>query len=77
MWCSIRLARLPPPVASKATVAQVARIHRVAPLSLLLIVGTDADTKWQVEEAFPRAQEPKELYWIEGATHVGLYDKPQ
>jgi fermentation-respiration switch protein FrsA (DUF1100 family) len=26
-------------------------------------------------EAFQRATGPKELHWIEGATHVDLYDK--
>ena len=28
------------------------------------------------EDAFKHAREPKELFWIEGATPVGLYDKP-
>jgi hypothetical protein len=26
-------------------------------------------------DAYQRAQEPKELHWIDGATHVDLYDK--
>lgn len=26
---------------------------------------------------FARAQGEKELHWIHGATHVGLYDKPE
>jgi len=26
-------------------------------------------------EAFQKAIGPKELHWIDGATHVGLYDK--
>jgi hypothetical protein len=26
-------------------------------------------------DAYQRAQEPKELHWIDGASHVDLYDK--
>jgi fermentation-respiration switch protein FrsA (DUF1100 family) len=52
-------------------------IDMVAPRPLLMIVGTKADTKWLAEEAFPKAVEPKELFWIEGASHVDLYDKEQ
>jgi uncharacterized protein len=52
-------------------------IDMIAPRPLLMIVGTRAETKWIAEEAFPRAAEPKELFWIEGASHVDLYDKEQ
>lgn len=52
-------------------------INMIAPRPLLSIVGTKAATKWLAEEAFPRAKEPKELFWIEGASHVDLYDKEQ
>jgi fermentation-respiration switch protein FrsA (DUF1100 family) len=27
--------------------------------------------------AFENAQEPKDLFWIDGATHVGLYDRAE
>jgi fermentation-respiration switch protein FrsA (DUF1100 family) len=27
--------------------------------------------------AFADAREPKELHWIEGASHVDLYDRPE
>jgi fermentation-respiration switch protein FrsA (DUF1100 family) len=27
--------------------------------------------------AYQEAQDPKELHWIEGATHVDLYDKDE
>lgn len=52
-------------------------VGMIAPRPLLAIVGTQAATKWMAEEAFPRAAEPKELFWIEGASHVDLYDKKQ
>ncbi|QJI41116.1 alpha/beta hydrolase [Pseudomonas sp. ADAK2] len=52
-------------------------INMIAPRPLLTIVGTKAATKWMAEEAFPRAGEPKELFWVEGASHVDLYDKEQ
>ena len=28
-------------------------------------------------KAFEKAVGPKELFWIEGASHVDLYDKPE
>lgn len=52
-------------------------INLIAPRPLLTIVGTKAATKWMAEDAFPNAGEPKELFWIEGASHVDLYDKEQ
>ena len=52
-------------------------IDMIAPRPLLMIVGTKADTKWITEQAFPKAHEPKELFWIEGASHVDLYDRDQ
>lgn len=50
-------------------------IDMVAPRPLLMIVGTEADTKWMATESFARAGEPKEFLWIEGASHVDLYDR--
>lgn len=44
---------------------------------LLMVVGTEAVTKWAAEGAFRNAGEPKELFWIDGATHVDLYDRPE
>jgi len=44
---------------------------------LLMIAGTRAVTSWMSVEAFQKAVGPRELHWIEGASHVGLYDKEQ
>ncbi|TFB02679.1 Uncharacterized protein CCMA1212_005323 [Trichoderma ghanense] len=52
-------------------------VDKISPRPLLMVVGTEADTKWMAEDAYRRAKEPKELFWVEGATHVGLYDKPE
>jgi fermentation-respiration switch protein FrsA (DUF1100 family) len=49
----------------------------IAPRPLLLIVGREAVTSWMAVEAFQRAAGPKELHWIEGASHVDLYDKDE
>ncbi|MGW1210693.1 alpha/beta hydrolase [Streptomyces sp. NPDC002499] len=47
----------------------------LSPRPLLLVTGREAVTSWMSVEAFRRATGPKELHWIEGATHVDLYDK--
>ena len=52
-------------------------IDLIAPRPLLLIVGTEAVTAHMSTEAFEKAQGPKELFWVEGATHVALYDKEE
>jgi fermentation-respiration switch protein FrsA (DUF1100 family) len=44
---------------------------------LLMLVGTRAVTAWMTLEAFQRATTPKRVHWIEGASHVDLYDKPE
>lgn len=52
-------------------------IDLIAPRPLLMIVGEKADTAYQVPYAFEKAREPKELFWVEGASHVDLYDRAQ
>lgn len=54
-----------------------ASVALIAPRPLLLIVGRAAVTSWMSVEAFQRAYGPKELVWIEGASHVDLYDKDE
>nr|WSZ99078.1 alpha/beta hydrolase [Streptomyces sp. NBC_00857] len=50
-------------------------VQLIAPRPLLMIVGREAVTSWMSVEAFQNARAPKELHWIDGASHVDLYDK--
>lgn len=43
---------------------------------LLLIAGSIADTKIFSDQAYALSNGPKELFVIEGATHIALYDQP-
>lgn len=52
-------------------------IDLIAPRPLLMIAGREAVTSFMTTEAFEDAQEPKELVWIDGASHVDLYDKDE
>jgi fermentation-respiration switch protein FrsA (DUF1100 family) len=52
-------------------------VDLIAPRPLLLIVGREAVTSWMAVDAFQRAIGPKELHWIDGASHVALYDKEE
>jgi uncharacterized protein len=40
----------------------------------LFIVGTKAGSRWQGELAYKLTNSPKELFYIDGATHMDLYD---
>lgn len=54
-----------------------AHIDTVSPRPLLFIVGSRADTLYFTKDGYSRAKEPKEIFTIEGASHVDLYDKPE
>lgn len=54
-----------------------AYLDTVSPRPLLFIVGSRADTRYFTEDALSRAREPKELFVVEGASHIDLYDKPE
>jgi fermentation-respiration switch protein FrsA (DUF1100 family) len=43
---------------------------------LLLIAGSNADTKIFSERAYALANGPKELFVVDGATHIAMYDVP-
>jgi len=43
---------------------------------MLLIAGSNADTKVFSDQAYALATGPKELFVIDGATHMALYDTP-
>jgi len=50
-------------------------IESLSPRPLLLIAGTAAHSKEFSEDAYQKAIEPKELYWVKNANHVDLYDR--
>jgi fermentation-respiration switch protein FrsA (DUF1100 family) len=52
-------------------------IHFIAPRPLLMIAGTNALTQHMTTKAIDAAEEPKRLHWIDGASHVDLYDKDE
>ena len=54
-----------------------AQVETISPRPILLIVGEKADTKFWSDDVLAKAQNPKELFVVPGATHVDLYDKPQ
>ncbi|MEU0882495.1 alpha/beta hydrolase [Lentzea sp. NPDC005914] len=43
----------------------------------LLIAGSKADTKLWSDRAYELSRGPKELFVVEGATHIAMYDTPE
>jgi fermentation-respiration switch protein FrsA (DUF1100 family) len=58
-----------------ATFDAFAPVPLIGSRPLLMVVGTRAVTSWMTVDAFQRAIGPKEIFWIDGASHVDLYDK--
>ena len=50
-------------------------IETISPRPMLFITGDQAHSREFSEDAYARAAEPKELYWVKGAGHVDLYDR--
>ncbi|MEU3641995.1 alpha/beta hydrolase [Lentzea sp. NPDC034063] len=50
-------------------------VDLIAPRPLLLVAGREAVTSWMSVEAYQKAGGPKEFHWVDGATHVDLYDR--
>lgn len=50
-------------------------LEMIAPRPVLFISGHQAHSKEYSEDAYARAAEPKELFWVEAAGHVDLYDR--
>lgn len=44
---------------------------------MLLIAGSKADTKIFSEQAYELSNGPKELFVVDGATHIAMYDIPE
>jgi fermentation-respiration switch protein FrsA (DUF1100 family) len=54
-----------------------ADVQAISPRPLLLIAGSEADTLYFSQDAYDRADEPKELMIVPGASHIDLYHKPE
>ncbi|HWV71413.1 MAG TPA: alpha/beta hydrolase [Pseudosphingobacterium sp.] len=49
-------------------------IETISPRPLLFIAGDKAHSREFSEDAYQRAAQPKELFWVKDANHVDLYD---
>ena len=50
-------------------------IETISPRPMLFITGDRAHSREFSEDAYRRAAEPKELFYVKGAGHVDLYDR--
>lgn len=58
-----------------ATFDAFSHVALIGQRPLLMVVGSRAVTAWMSIEAFQKATGPKEMLWVEGASHVDLYDR--
>jgi fermentation-respiration switch protein FrsA (DUF1100 family) len=54
-----------------------AHVDWISPRPLLLIAGSKAETLYFSRDAYNLAKDPRELFIIDGASHMDLYDKEQ
>jgi fermentation-respiration switch protein FrsA (DUF1100 family) len=54
-----------------------ANIETLLTQPILIIVGSNAGSRWQGEGIYKRVTSPKQLKLIDGATHMDLYDIPK
>jgi uncharacterized protein len=50
-------------------------INTISPRPILFIIGENAHSRYFSEDAYKKAAEPKELYVVQGARHIDLYDR--
>lgn len=53
----------------------LSHIDEISPVPILFIVGDRAHSRFFSEQAYEAAKEPKELYVVEDAEHIDLYDR--
>jgi fermentation-respiration switch protein FrsA (DUF1100 family) len=53
------------------------QLETISPRPLLLIAGSRADTLFWSQQVIRKARDPKELFLVDGATHMDMYDRPQ
>lgn len=50
-------------------------IDEISPRPILFVVGDRAHSKFFSENAYKAALEPKEIYVVDDAEHIDLYDR--
>jgi len=53
------------------------QLDAISPRAVLLIAGSKADTLFWSEQAYQKCKDPRDLYIVNGATHIDMYDRPQ
>ena len=53
------------------------QLDTISPRPLLVIAGSKGDTLFWSQQVYQKAKEPRELFVVEGATHIDLYDRPR